>query len=285
MKKLPITLIVLTKDEEPNLDHCLKDAAGRVEQIVVVDSGSTDGTLAIARQYGADVYDHLFKDQADQFNWALDNAKISGEWVLRLDADESISDELWDEIELALEKAPADVAGFYLKRRVYFMGRWIRHGGYYPTWLLRLFRKGKARSEARAMDEHLVLTEGRTGELQNDFKDENHKELGWWISKHNSYSTREAQAMLERRGAMDAEGLRPDLFGSHPERKRWLKENLYLKLPIFVRPFLYFFYRYVLRGGFLDGRQGFLFHFLQGLWYRLLVDVKYAELRKNSARA
>lgn len=274
MTKLPITLIVLTKDEELNLPHCLKSSVDHVQQIVVVDSGSADGTLAIARQYGADVYDHPFKNQADQFNWALDNAKIDGDWILRLDADEVISPELWREIGEALPRAAADVNGFYLKRRVYFKGKWIKHGGYYPTWLLRLFRKGKARSEERVMDEHIILLEGRAPQLHNDFKDENHKNLKWWLAKHRNYAEREAQAMLEEKRSATRYSIR----GSQPERKKWLKNNLYLRLPIFIRPFIYFIYRYFLRVGFLDGGRGLIFHFLQGFWYRLLVDVKYARL-------
>ena len=274
MTKLPITLIVLTKDEELNLPHCLKSSAEHVAQIIVVDSNSTDGTLAIARHYGADIYDHPFTNQAEQFNWALDNAKIAGEWVLRLDADEVMSPELWKEIETAIQNAPPEICGFYLKRRVYFMGKWIRHGGYYPTWLLRLFRNGKARSEDRAMDEHIVLSEGRALQLQNDFKDKNRKKLKWWLAKHRNYAAREARAMLDEKHFRE----RPDLGGGQPERKRWLKNNLYLRLPIFIRPFLYFIYRYFLRAGFLDGGRGLVFHFLQGLWYRFLVDAKYAKL-------
>lgn len=280
MAKLPVTLIVLTKDEELNLEYCLKSSADHVEQIVVVDSGSTDGTLAIARQYGAEIYEHPFRNQAEQFNWALDNAKVSGEWVLRLDADEVMSEELWEEIEEAIAKAPTDVSGFYLKRRVYFRGRWIRHGGYYPTWLLRLFRSGRARSEERAMDEHIVLSAGRALHLQNDFKDENHKSLEWWKEKHRNYAAREAQVMLEERRS----AFRPHLGGGQPERRRWLKNNLYLRLPLFIRPFLYFFYRYFMRAGFLDGGRGLQFHFLQALWYRLLVDANYATLLRASGK-
>lgn len=281
MTKLPITLIVLTRDEELNLPHCLRTSADHVQQIVVVDSGSTDGTLAIARQYGADIYEHPFNNQAEQFNWTLDNAEISGKWVLRLDADEVISPELWREIRETLSGGvPADVNGFYLKRRVYFRGKWIKHGGYYPTWLLRLFRKDTARSEERAMDEHIVLAGGRAPQLQNDFKDENHKGLGWWFAKHRNYAAREAQAMLEEKRS----ATRYDLHGSQPERKKWIKNNVYLRLPIFIRPFIYFIYRYFLRAGFLDGFRGLVFHFLQGFWYRLLVDIRYASLTLSAKR-
>jgi glycosyltransferase involved in cell wall biosynthesis len=280
MSKLPITLIVLTKDEELNLDHCLKSAAERVGQIVVVDSGSSDKTIAIAKKYGSETYEHPFRNQAEQFNWALDNIEIKEEWILRLDADEVMSEELWREIEEAITKAPEDVSGFYLKRRVYFMGRWIKHGGYYPTWILRLFCKGKARSEERAMDEHIILSEGRALQLQNDFKDENHKDLKWWKAKHRNYAKREAQAMFEEKYAESHSSLR----GGQPERKRWLKNNLYLRLPIFIRPILYFIYRYFLRLGFLDGAKGLVFHFLQGLWYRFLVDMEYFSLLRSKTK-
>jgi hypothetical protein len=164
---------------------------------------------------------------------------------------------------------------------VYFKGKWIKHGGYYPTWLLRLFRAGKARSEERVMDEHIILSAGRALQLQNDFKDENRKDLKWWLAKHRNYAAREAQAMLEEKYS----DMRPDLYGGQPERKRWLKNNLYLRLPIFLRPFLYFFYRYFLRAGFLDGGRGLMFHFLQGLWYRLLVDAKYLALARSTKKS
>jgi glycosyltransferase involved in cell wall biosynthesis len=282
MNKLPITLIVLTKDEEQNLEHCLKSSAEKVAQVIVVDSGSTDGTLSIARRYGADIYEHPFKNQADQFNWALDNADIQSEWILRLDADEVVYEDLWREMAAAVEDAPPDVTGFYMKRRVYFMGRWIRYGGYYPTWLLRLFRKGKARSEERDMDEHLILSSGRAVNLENDFKDENHKDLSWWIAKHNDYSSREAQVMFDMEKSGTRKTLQGDIFGDQPERRRWVKEKFYFRLPIFLRPLAYFFARYFLRGGFLDGKEGFLFHFMQGLWYRLLVDAKYYALKRET---
>ena len=226
------------------------------------------------------------RNQADQFNWALDNIEIKNPWVLRLDADEVILEDLWNEIEVALQENMLNVTGFYLRRRVYFMGRWIRHGGYYPTLLLRLFRKGAARSEDKIMDEHLVLLQGEARTLKHDFKDENHKDLAWWKAKHRDYAAREAQAMFAARHAAteataiktSGETMKPDLHGNQPEQKRWLKENVYWRMPIFVRPFLYFFYRYFLRAGFLDGATGAKFHFLQAFWYRMLVDKKYFEL-------
>jgi glycosyltransferase involved in cell wall biosynthesis len=277
MKKLPITAIILTKDEELNLPQALQSIAKWVSEIILVDSRSSDRTQEVARGFGAQVFERDFINQADQFNWALDNLDIKNEWVLRLDADEVMNETLWQEIQTAIATVSTNVNGFYLPRRVYFMGRWIRHGGYYPTYLLRLFRKGKARSEEREMDEHIVLIEGEARELKNDFKDDNRKDLAWWIAKHNNYSSREAHAIVY--GEHTAE-MQPKFSGSQPERKRWLKQNVYGQLPLFVRPTLYFIYRYFFLLGFLDGKEGAIFHFLQGFWYRFLVDAKVCEARK-----
>ncbi len=284
MTKLPISVIVLTKDEEVNLPQALQSVRHWVEKIFVVDSHSTDRTREIAHEFGAEVVEHDFVNQADQFNWALDTLKIETEWILRLDADEVMSKELWEEIVEAItaprtpHPAPSRVNGYYLPRRVYFMGRWIRHGGYYPTYILRLFRKGFARSEERAMDEHIILLEGEARNLTNDFKDDNKKSLHWWIQKHNNYALREAKAIVEGEGE---HALSPGLFGSQAERKRWLKLNLYNRLPLFVRPTLYFLYRYFILLGFLDGKAGAIFHFLQGFWYRFLVDAKVYEMNRK----
>jgi glycosyltransferase involved in cell wall biosynthesis len=281
MQKLPITAVILTKDEEVNLAQCLQSIAHWVSEIIVVDSHSTDGTAAIAAKFGATFVEHDFTTQAEQFNWALEHLPIAGEWVLRLDADEAMSEELWEEISNELPRTPSDVNGFYLRRRMYFLGRWIRHGAYYPILLLRLFRKGKARSEYRAMDEHVVLLEGESRAFKNDFKDDNKKELSWWVAKHNTYASREARAIVE--GQNEA-SLTPRLFGSQSERKRWIKLHVYAKIPLFLRSALYFIYRYFFRLGFLDGKEGLAFHFLQGFWYRFLVDAKVYEMRKAGKR-
>jgi glycosyltransferase involved in cell wall biosynthesis len=275
--KPSISLIVLTKNEAENIRFCLDSVKDLVSEIIVVDSGSTDETVKIVGEYGARVFTNPFKNQAEQFNWALDNTNPQGSWILRLDADEYLLPELKAEILDALETATGEVAGFFLKRRVYFMGRWIRHGGYYPTWILRLFRRGAARSELREMDEHLILiNNGQIKYLKNDFVDENHKSLNWWIEKHNQYATREAEAVKNKHGGVDG-----DPLGDPTERKRFYKEKVYGRLPLFIRSFLYFFYRYFLRLGFLDGVRGLIFHILQGFWYRFLVDVKIFENNKN----
>src|SRR3989344_1884958 len=185
-----VAVVILAYNEELNIEKCLKSVAGWADEIFIVDSYSTDKTLEIAQKYGAKIVQHPFKNQAQQFNWALGNLEIKNEWILRLDSDEYLTKELRAEITEKLKNTPHDVSGFYMKRRVYFMGRWIKHGGYYPTWILRLFRKGKARSEKREMDEHIILLEGKAGKLRNDFIDDNIKGLSDWTEKINDYTSR-----------------------------------------------------------------------------------------------
>lgn len=281
MNNLPISTIILTYNEEKNIEHCLKSIYGWLDKIFVVDSYSTDGTLEIVKRYTDKIYRHAFENQAKQFNWALDNLPITTEWIMRLDADERITPELRDELLKEFPMIPKGITGLFVKRRVYFMGRWIKHGGYYPTWLLRIFRKGKAKAEQKWMDEHIRVLEGEIKKLDNDIIDENRKGLSFWVEKHNNFATRE---MMEIAGLIEKEidkTVNPHLLGNPVQRKRWLKEKFYLRLPLFIRPFLYFLYRYLLRLGFLDGKEGLIFHFLQGFWYRFLVDAKIYEYRKT----
>jgi hypothetical protein len=193
---------------------------------------------------------------------------------MRLDADERLTPELAEELPRKLSAAPAEVTGFELKRRVYFWGRWIRYGGYYPTWLFRVWRTGTAVSEARWMDEHIVSLHGHVERLDHDIIDENNKGLGFWIDKHNRYADREVKDLLRA-----AEPTATSV-GGQAARKRWMKENLYRRSPPFVRAFAYWALRYGPLGGFLDGKPGLVFHFLQGFWYRFLVDAKLEEARR-----
>ena len=281
-----IDLIVLTLNEELNLSNCLNSVQGLTQNIFVVDSGSTDRTVDIAREFKAQVVVHEFTTQAEQFNWALDNLPIQSEWVLRLDADEYLLPELRDEIARVLPSLPPEVTGLYMKRRMIFMGRWIRYGGYYPTWMLRLFRYGKARSELADLNEHVVLLEGTWRGLQNDFVDQDRKGLAAWTLKHEGFAARQARFLNRLQHGYDPGWIPLALFGSQPERKRWFLHNFFRHLPLFVRAYLYFFYRYVLRIGFLDGQEGLIFHFLHGCWYPFYTDVKiYEEIRRNYERS
>ena len=268
-----LSVIILTKDEERNLPIALESLNALSPSVYVVDSGSSDSTVGIAERAGARVFFNPWQNYASQFNWALEHLPISTPWVMRLDADERLTPELSVELAHALKSAAQDISAFEIKRRVYFWGRWIRHGGYYPTWLLRVWRTGLGRCEDLWMDEHIEISTGSVGRLASDLIDENHKGLGFWVDKHNGYSDREVKDILERQG--DGNRLK-----GQAARRRLAKTLVYGNAPRFLRALLYWFYRYFLRLGFLDGRAGFVFHFLQGFWYRLLVDAKLYEVEQ-----
>jgi len=279
-----ISAIVLTFNEEQNIRSCLNSLRDLAADIYIVDSYSTDKTLEIAKQYTDKIYQHPFKNQAEQFNWALDNLPVKTEWIMRLDADERVTKELASEINNKLSDMPVEINGLYIKRRVYFMGRWIRHGGYYPAWLLRIFRRGKAKCEQKYMDEHIVVSHGKTANLSYDIIDDNQKGLSFWIDKHNNFASREMAEIINSRGNSGTPIIKPSMKGDAVQKKRWYKENLYLTLPLFIRSFFYFIYRYVIKLGFLDGKEGLIFHFLQGFWYRFLVDAKIYEIEKTAIK-
>jgi glycosyltransferase involved in cell wall biosynthesis len=287
----PLAVIILTKNEEANLPAALASLEGLDAEVFVVDSGSEDRTLEIAREAGCRVAEHPWENYARQRNWALENLPLESAWVLNLDADERLTPELAREIAALVADAPAGVDGYMLRKRTYFLGRWMRRGGHYPAWHLRLFRRGKGRCEDRLYDQHFVLTEpgAQAGRLQGDYIDILASSLTSWTERHNRWATLEAREILaQRRGASDAtdsatgQRVRGSLTGNPIQRRRWLRESFYQRFPLFVRPILYFFYRYFLRLGFLDGREGLVFHVLQGFWFRFLVDAKvFEELRRE----
>ncbi|MDW8002921.1 MAG: glycosyltransferase family 2 protein [Deltaproteobacteria bacterium] len=282
--KLPISVIILTYNEEVNLEDCLKSVHDWVEDIFIVDSYSTDKTVEIAKRYTDKIYYHPFENYAKQFNWALENLPIKTEWVMRLDADERATFDLQKELSKVLFSVDKEVTGIFVKRKVFFMERWIKHGTYYPVWLLRVWRHHSGRCEQRWMDEHIKLIRGRPIFVNGDIEEHNRKTLHWWIDKHNSYATREAIDILNLKYAFfTSDDIQPNFFGSQPERKRWLKEK-YARLPLFIRPLFYFVYRYFLKLGFLDGIEGLIWHFLQGFWYRFLVDAKIYEIEKKAKK-
>jgi len=271
-----LSVIILTHNEEENLPTALESLAALDANIFIVDSGSTDRTLAIAKQFGCQVGSNPWTNYATQFNWALEHLPFESEWVMRLDADERLTPELVDELRTTLPGLPADVAGLLVKRRVYFWGKWIKHGGYYPTWLLRLWRRGRATCEQRWMDEHMVVDDGKVIRLAHDIIDENHKGLSFWTEKHNRYADREVVDLRQL-----AQSETPGQLADQAGRRRWMKERVYARAPLFARAGTYWSYRYFLRLGFLDGTPGLVFHFLQGFWYRFLVDAKLYEAERK----
>lgn len=276
---LDISVIILTYNEEIHIRRCIENVLPFAREIFVVDSHSTDATVDIARALGAEVYAHDWPgNQAAQFNWALDNLPITSTWILRLDADEYLLPDLITEMQVKVPQLPCHVTGIELKRRHIFMERWMRRGTY-PVKILRLFRYGKAVCEQRLMDEHICLLEGTCVTFDNDFCDHNLHNLTWWITKHNGYAIREAVELLD---------IEFNLFPTHESlpmlaeqaAKKRTKKQKYARMPLFWRAFMYFFLRYIVKGGFLEGKEGFLWHFLQGWWYRTLVDAKIFEIKK-----
>ena len=272
------TVIILTKNEETDIERCIRSVQGWVKRIVVVDSGSTDRTVEIAERLGVEIVRHEpFVDYGRQFNWAIDNLRIKTTWVFRLDADEVITPELRKELEKELEHhATDDVSGFMMRYKVEFMGRYLMHGGFYPFQKITIFKYGKGRFEERAMGEHIVLSEGRCVYLRNDAIHHTLKTLDLYINKHNWYATREVQDYFDVRS-----GRENALLDGQPERAKKLRDGLYYRLPMFLRAKLFFWYRYYLRLGFLDGTPGYIFAFLQAYWYRTLVDAKIYERNLN----
>jgi glycosyltransferase involved in cell wall biosynthesis len=277
--QISLALIVMTYNEAVNLSYCLKSVQGVAQEIYIVDSGSTDETIEIARRYTDQVAVHPFVNQAQQFNWALENLPIQSEWIIRLDADEMLSPELVQELVQLLPQLPQTVTGLSVKYRMFFMGKWIRHGDYYPTWLLRIFRRSKGRCENRWMDEHIQLIEGETYQLKNDLLHNNHKDLTFWTMKHDGYARREMLDLLGHAQNEPDKVIQSSLTGFQHQRKRWFKGNVYARAPLFLRAFAYFLYRYFFRLGFLDGVEGLIFHVLQGFWYRFYVDAKIWEVQ------
>jgi glycosyltransferase involved in cell wall biosynthesis len=272
--------MLLTYNEERNLPRVLSSVSGWASQVVVVDSFSSDRTLPIAEEHGAEVHQHPFVNHAVQFNWALDHVPIAHEWILRLDADEWLTDALKEELHALLQSPAPDVAGVYLNRRMYFMNRWLKHGGLYPHYILRLFRRGAGRYEEKT-EEHLVLNYGRAVYATNDFGEDNRQNtIKYWLKKHDDLSDGELRDTLLE--TVDAEkDLLPSLFGTKIQRTRWFKVHLYARCPLFIRAFLYFFYRYIIRLGFLDGHPGLIFHVLQAFWYRFYIDARIYEQRSR----
>lgn len=273
-----LAVVILTYNEEANLAQALDSVAGWANEVFILDSQSTDQTLDIAAQYGCHIAQNKFENYAKQRNYALDHLPIRSEWVLFLDADEWLPEALKQEISTLITTSPEE-NGFFINWRLIWMGRWIRRG-YYPSWILRLFRHGKGRCEDRAVNEHLIV-EGKAGQLRNDFMHEDRKGVTDWIAKHNGYATREAQELFNTRVTPDYREIDARLFGTQAQRKRWLRYKVWNRLPPLIRPFFYFFYRYVLSGGFLDGKEAFIYHFLQALWFPLLIDIKYLEIKMS----
>jgi glycosyltransferase involved in cell wall biosynthesis len=277
----PLAAVILTYNEALHIRRCIERVRPIASRIIIVDSFSTDGTVEIARELGAEIFQQKFVNHAAQFQWGIDQAAIADGWVLRIDADEYFEPAALAEISERLATLPAEVGAVDFRRKLFFNGKWIRWGGYYKNVLTRLWRAGAARIEQRWMDEHVVVEQGETVRFaRGDLVDDNLKDISWWTEKHVGYSVRQ---MIE---FMNLE--HPELLGTADQgrlsegakRKRFLRNGVYNRMPLYLRALLYYLVRYVLRLGFLDGRTGFVFHAMHGYWYFLLMDAQIDQARK-----
>jgi glycosyltransferase involved in cell wall biosynthesis len=266
-------VILLSFNSEATLGATLLSARQVAAEIFVVDSFSTDGTLELARSFGAIVVQHAFENYGAQRNWAIDNLPITTAWQLHLDADEWMENDLAAAI-LALPDE-ADHAGYFLPRYLRFLGRVLRHGGMSPTWHLRLFRSRVGRCEDRQYDQHFLLNGGSSGKLKGAMIDDIRMPLTEWIARHNRWADAE---VAELDCGETAGRVQPDAQGNPAERKRFLREK-YNRMPLFFRAFALFVYRYFFRLGILDGVEGLIFWVLQTFWFHFLVDAKIWEKR------
>ena len=277
-----LAVIILQRDEALHIRRCLERLAPlNPSEVFIVDSGSTDGSMDIAREAAAALHLNLHLcshdwpgTQARQFNWALDNLPITAEWILRLDADEYLYPETCEEVEKLIADVglPSDVTSISLSRARVFCNRKIRFGGTAHVLMVRFFKYGIGRCEDRAMDEHIVTSEGRDYRLKGEFTDHNLNTMDWWRDKHRGYAKREAQ---------DAIALFSDVTRLANPSLTDRKKIAYYRLPPYFRALAYFCLRYFLKGGFLDGIAGWRWHFWQGLWYRWLVDREIGRMGKN----
>lgn len=275
----PVSVVVLTYNEEQNIEATLQSVSGWCQEIFVVDSGSTDRTTEIARQFTQNVLDHPYKDHASQWQWSLDNLPLTCEWLLALDADNIVTERLKRQIDDAVERDEPGVDGYYAVHIHHFRGRRVR---ILKKYWLRLVRHRQTRVDETELVDFRFIVEGTTRELSGEILEANKKEdaIDFWIDKHQKFASRMAAEEVLRRNGRRQWSVTPRLFGNQDERMVWLKTKWY-RAPLYVRPFLFFAYRYFLRAGFLDGRNGLVFHILQAFWFRLIVDIRIAEIEEE----
>ncbi|EKD92135.1 MAG: glycosyl transferase family 2 [uncultured bacterium] len=274
--RFQLAVVILTYNESVHIERVINNVINWADKVIVLDSYSQDNTTEIAQKMGAEVIFRKFDHYKNQRQHAIEYCKNLTQWMLFLDADEYLLPELKAEISLEIKK-PSDISGYYINRRAIFMDRWIKRGGYYPCYLLRLFQPETGVLD-EAINEHVTVT-GKTKKLKNDFVDHSLKDIAFWTEKHNKYTDLEAKDLWEAKThKVKSNGLNLKI---QVERKKWIRENIWNHLPLLFKPIFYFIYRYFFRLGFLDGKEGFIYHLLQGGWRYFLVDVKYIEMKKN----
>ncbi len=276
---IPLSVFILTFNSEPDIESSLNSVTGWADEVFIVDSFSTDRTIEIAKQHTQNIYHNQFENYAIQRNWAMENLPIRNKWVLHLDADESLTPELRDEISGLIPDNTNGVDGFNIKRRFIFFGRWLKHGGNYPQVELRLWKRDTARViDAGALE--YIAVRGKVGTLHNDMLHENKRGISAWITKVNMVSDWEAEELMTGAGLARLQSTNE---GEHIElaKTRWLRTHVWNGLPVFVRPFLLFFLKYIVKLGFLDGIPGFVYCSLMHYWYHFLVSTKFKEKQLN----
>ncbi|RKD12425.1 glycosyl transferase family 2 [Pelobium manganitolerans] len=277
------SFIIISFNEEIHLPRLLASIATLNARVCLLDSGSTDDTLKIAADYGVETAYHPFENHPKQWDYALKHFKINTPWTIGLDADQIVSPELLELLKDFKDEDFAHVNGIYFNRKNVFKGRWLKYGGYYPFYLLKMFRTGKGSSDtSENMDHRFMVPEPTIIWKNGHIIEENLKEneISFWIAKHNRYSDLVADEEIERMQALRMQSEKPEFFGSPNQRKAWFKK-IWWDLPRYWRPFFYFIYRFIFKLGILDGKNGVIFHFLQGFWFRLVVDIKIEEKLKQ----
>ena len=278
------SFIILTYNEELHLPRLLSSIQDLQAPVFVLDSGSKDRTLEICKAFDATVKINAFENHPKQWNVALSCFDIKTPWIIALDADQIVTPELSEQLKNFKDEDFKDVNGIYFNRKNFFKGKWLKYGGYYPKYLLKMFRTGVGYSDLNENMDHRFIVPGKNivwkkGHIIEENLKEN--EISFWIQKHNRYSDLVAEEEYQRRKNLRQQTVVPNLFGTPDERIAYLKK-MWWNMPLFGRPFIYFFYRYFIQLGILDGKQGLIFHFLQALWFRLIVDIKIMEINKKS---
>lgn len=283
MSRIPsLSAVILTYNEEKHLQRCLDSLKNVCKEIYIVDSYSTDNTEIIARKNNVHFLQNKWLNYSNQFNWALTNIKFNTNWIIRIDADEYVTKELSSELIQKLDLLEPSITGINVPRLMYFMNKPLRKGGMYPIQHLKIWRSGMATCEQKWMDERMVLIEGKTVSFSGDIIDHNLNNIHWWSQKHIGYAVREAIDVLDKKYRFsDSYRNQSVLIDGISSSRSWFKSK-YLKLPLFIRPFLFWFVRYIFQGGFLEGKRGFVWNLLQCFWYRFLVDVIIYEAISHS---
>jgi len=276
----PFSFIILTYNEETHLPRLLSSMASLHAETYILDSGSTDGTAEIAASFGAELKVHAFENHPKQWDYALKAFDIQTPWIIGLDADQILSPELINLLSAFKDEDYPGIDGIYFNRKNFFRGQWLKHGGYFPFYMLKMFRTGIGHSDLNENMDHRFVVPGKTIIWKNGFLlEENLKEndLNFWIEKHKRYSTLVAQEEYERQKGWRSQTLKAAFWGNPDQRRAWLK-RLWWQLPLGLRPYLYFSYRMLFKLGILDGKEGIRFHYLHALWFRKLIDKKLKEL-------